>query len=62
VLDGPNEYVADHAAEYGPNGYLRLALRGRTLSEVVLSSNGVELWREVLVGGGASGGWCARRS
>ena len=48
ILDGPNEYLGDRADKYGPNGYMRLELRGPTLHEVVIAPNGVVLWERDL--------------
>jgi hypothetical protein len=48
ILDGPNEYLGDRADKYGPNGYMRLELRGSTLHEAVIAPNGVALWEQDL--------------
>ena len=48
ILDGPNEYLGDRADKYGPNGYMRLELRGPTLHEMVIAPNGVVLWEHDL--------------
>ena len=44
ILDGPNEYLGDKRKKYGPNGYMRLELRGPALHEKVLAPNGTVLW------------------
>jgi hypothetical protein len=48
VLDGRNEYLGDRADRYGPNGYLRLELRGTSLHEAVVAPNGVVVWEQDL--------------
>jgi len=45
VLDGPNEHRGDEWQDLGPNGFLRLELRGRGLVEVLYAPDGTELWR-----------------
>lgn len=40
VLDGPNPYVTENAARYGPNGYVTLDLKGRTVHETYWAPDG----------------------
>jgi hypothetical protein len=48
VLDGPNPYIAENGADYGPNGYVVIELNGRNLTEIVYDADGTVLRTEKL--------------
>jgi hypothetical protein len=49
ILDGSNDEVGDHAARYGPNGYMRLLFRADgSIDEELHHSDGSTLWSNTL--------------
>jgi Calcineurin-like phosphoesterase len=44
VLDGPNPYVANHALEYGPHGYMTLEFNGDRLNEIIHLPDGTVVY------------------
>lgn len=50
VLDGPNPYIQEHEAKYGPHGYMTLEIEDEHLVEVVHTPTGEELYRQEIGG------------